>query len=108
MWSLGIVVTAPLLNDDLGFFEAIEYLSVQQLIAEPRIEALAVTVLPGTAGLDIGGLSPNSFDPLPDGVCYELRPVIRTDVLWNAPQDEQIRKRIDHISRVQLPLYPDS
>jgi hypothetical protein len=33
-----------LLNDDLCFFEAVEYLSVQEFIPEPGVEALAVDV----------------------------------------------------------------
>ena len=46
MWPLRVVVPPPLLNDDPGFFQAVEDLSVQELIAEPGIEALAVSVLP--------------------------------------------------------------
>ena len=47
MWALRVVVPSPLLNDDPGFIEAVEDLSVQELVAEPGIEALAVSVLPG-------------------------------------------------------------
>ena len=47
MWALRVVVPSPLLNDDPGFIEAVEDFSVQELITEPGIEALAVPVLPG-------------------------------------------------------------
>jgi len=47
VWSLGVVVTPPLFDDDLGFFQAVEDLSIQKLIAEPGVEALAIPVLPG-------------------------------------------------------------
>jgi len=47
VWALRVVVPSPLLNDDPGFLQAVEDLSVQELVAEPGIEALAVSVLPG-------------------------------------------------------------
>jgi len=47
VWALRVVVPSPLLNDDPGFIETVEDLSVQELVAEPGIEALAVPVLPG-------------------------------------------------------------
>ena len=47
MCALRVVVPSPLLNDDPGFIEAVEDLSVQELIAELGIKALAVPVLPG-------------------------------------------------------------
>jgi len=46
VWALRVVVPSPLLNDDPGFFQAIEDLSVQEFITEPGIEALAISVLP--------------------------------------------------------------
>jgi hypothetical protein len=33
MWSDGVVVSAPLLDDDLRFFDAVEDFAVQQLVA---------------------------------------------------------------------------
>ena len=47
MWTFRVVVPSPLLNDDPGFLQAVEDLPVQELVAEPGIEALAVPVLPG-------------------------------------------------------------
>ena len=43
----GVVVAAPLLDEDLGFTQGVEDLAVQQLVPEPGVEALAVAVLPG-------------------------------------------------------------
>jgi hypothetical protein len=43
-------MAAPALDDDLGLGAAVEYLSVEQLVAELGIEALAVTVLDGDPG----------------------------------------------------------
>ena len=47
VFSDGVVVPPPLLNDDLRLFEGIEALSVEQFIPEAGIEGLAVAVLPG-------------------------------------------------------------
>ena len=44
---LGVVVTTPLFDDDLGFLEGVEDLSVEQFVSEPGIEAFYVSVLPG-------------------------------------------------------------
>jgi hypothetical protein len=38
---------APFFDDDLGFPEAVEDLTVQQFVPEFTVEGLAVAVLPG-------------------------------------------------------------
>ena len=53
MWSDGVVVMAPLTNDDLGFLEAVEDLTVQQLVTHFAVEAFAVAVLPRTSRFDV-------------------------------------------------------
>ena len=45
MWSFRVVVPPLLLDYDLILFEAVEDLTVQELIPESDIEALAITVL---------------------------------------------------------------
>ena len=47
MGSDGVVVAPPLFDQDLGFAQRVEDLTVQQLVPEPCVEALAVAVLPG-------------------------------------------------------------
>ena len=107
MWALRVVVPSPLLNHDPGFIEAVEDLSVQELVAEPGIEALTVSVLPRRSWFDVGGLGTDSLDPLPDRIRDELRSVIRSDVGRDTPDDEQVGQGINHIRRVELPLHPD-
>ena len=41
-----VVVLTPFFDDDLGFLERVEDLSIEQLVAELCVEALAVAVLP--------------------------------------------------------------
>ncbi len=50
VWSNGVVVPPPLLDDDLRLLQAVEDLPVEQFIPEAGIEGLAVAVLPGRAG----------------------------------------------------------
>ncbi len=44
--SDSIVVTTPLLDEDLGLAQAVEDLTVQKFVPEPCVEALAAAVLP--------------------------------------------------------------
>jgi hypothetical protein len=50
--SDGVVVLAPLLNENLGFFQGIEDFAVEQFIPHFAIEAFDVAVLPGAAGFN--------------------------------------------------------
>ncbi len=43
----GVVVDALLLDNDLSFLEALEYLAIEAFIPELAIEGLAVAILPG-------------------------------------------------------------
>ena len=49
----------------------------------------------------------DSLDPLHDVFRDELRPVIRSDVGRNTPDDEQVGQGINQIRRVKRPLHPD-
>ena len=51
MGSHGVVLPAPLLNDDLCLLETVEDFAVEQLVAQLSIEGLAVAVLPRAAWL---------------------------------------------------------
>ncbi len=44
--SFGIVVFPPPFDDDLGFVQRVEDLSVQQFVAHAPVEALAIAMLP--------------------------------------------------------------
>ena len=46
-----VVVLAPTLDDGLRFGEAVEDLAVQKLVAELRVEALAIAVSHGLPGM---------------------------------------------------------
>ena len=107
MWALGIVMFPPLFNQDLRFFQAIEDFSVQQLISEAGIEALTVSVFPWRTRFDVCGLGTHSVDPVPDGLSNELRPVVRSDVGWDTPKNEEICQQINHVGGTELSLHSD-
>ena len=44
MWSHVVVLSEPLVDDDLGLREGLEDLAVEQLVPEAGIEALSVAV----------------------------------------------------------------
>ena len=46
MLADGIVVAPPLFDDDSGFFERVEDLSIEKFVAEPGVEAFAIAVFP--------------------------------------------------------------
>src|SRR5262249_50734367 len=84
------VMAPPAFDDDLSFSEGIEDLAVEQPIAQARVEALDVAVLPRTAAVD----------PSLDGIGDELRPIIRPGIALvgerkagERPQDRQNRIR---------------
>src|SRR4051794_6348339 len=72
VWTNGVVVPSPTLDDHLGLLQSVEDFTVEQFITELRVEAFTVTVLPRTAWLDVGSLGSNGCNPLADGLGDEL------------------------------------
>lgn len=72
---LGVVVFPPLFDQDLRFSKGVEDFSVKQLIPEAGVEALAESVFPGRAVLDVGCHGTHGCDPVSDGLSNELRTV---------------------------------
>ena len=46
VWSDGVVVPAPLFDDDLCLFEGVEDFPIQQFVPEAGIETLTISVFP--------------------------------------------------------------
>jgi len=97
----------PALDDDHRFFERVEDLAVEQLVAQLRVEALDVAVLPRIAWLDVGRLRPDRRDPALHRPGHELGSVVRADVPGHAAQDEQVREHVDDVGRLELAAHPD-
>lgn len=97
----------PLFDQDLCLAEIVEDLSVQQLVAEAGVEALAIAILPRRSGLDISRFRPNGADPIPNGQGDKFQAIVGTNEGGNAKQDEQVGQCIDGICRVQPAPHPD-
>ena len=63
VWSLGVVVYPPLLDQDLSLTEAVEDLAIEQFIPHPPVKAFAVSVFPRTARQGIAWQCPERGDP---------------------------------------------
>ena len=96
-------MTPPALDDHLGFVERVEDFAVQKLISKLRVEAFAVAVLPWAFRFVVGRSRSNGDDPFSNQFGDELRAIVRTEMTWHAAQDEQVRKHIDNVGRVQPP-----
>jgi len=53
VWPDGVVVDAPAFSQHAQLFDRVEDLTVEELVPELGVEALAVAVLPRRAGLDV-------------------------------------------------------
>ena len=95
VWSFCVVVLPPLFDQDLRLGQAVEDFAVEQLIAEPGVEALAISVLPWRTGLDVGRSGANGGDPVPHRLCDELRAVVGSNERRNTAQDEEITQHVD-------------
>src|SRR2546421_563429 len=87
-----VVVPSPTLDDDLGLAQGVEDLAIEKLVAQPRVKALDVPVLPRAARGDVGGLCADRADPILYRLGDEFGAVIGTDVRRHAAQDEQVRQ----------------
>ncbi len=55
MGPVGVVLASPRLDNDLSLEEGGELFEVEQLVADPAVEAFNEGVLPRGAGLDVVG-----------------------------------------------------
>src|SRR5204862_7002120 len=94
-------------DDDLGFTQRVADLTVEQFVAQGRIEAFDEAVLPRAAGGDVSGLRPDGADPLLHRCGDELRAIVGTDVLGDAAQDEQVRQNVDDVDGSEPAGYAD-
>ena len=84
------VVGSPVLDRRLRFLQCVEDLAIEQLIAQFAFEALAITILPRTARLDVSSSGSDSGDPSLERLGGKLREVVETYVRRNVPRDERL------------------
>ncbi len=100
-------MTAPALDDDLGFAKCVEDLTIEQLVAQARVEAFDKAVLPWAPRCDVGGLCADGADPLLHRLGNEFWTIVGTDVRRHAAQDEQVRQHVDDIDRFEPARDPN-
>lgn len=103
----GVIVPPPGLDEHLGFLQCVEHLPIQELVAELRVKALAVSVLPRASRRDIERLYIQTPQPFAQRRGDELRAIARADMIGRPMLDEQICQRLQDKLRVQLALHPD-
>ena len=107
MWSFGVVVCSPLLDDDLRFAQAVEYFLIETFVAELSVEAFAVAVLPWASGFDVECLRSDIGEPFAYDLGGHLRPIVGTDMLWDAAHDHGVGHGLDDTKRVDPPSNTD-
>jgi len=108
MGSDGVVVVAPLLDENPGFLETAEDFAVQQLVPQLAVEAFAIAVLPRAAGLDVEGFGTHARQPAPHDPGGHLRPVVGSDVFGNAPNQHHVCHGFQNTQAVDPPGDSDS
>jgi len=100
-----VVFRPPSFNQNLGLFQGIKNLSVEQLVPELPVEALVVAVLPGTARFDVERLNTNPAQPMPNHPSRELGTIVRTDILGNAMLYKKDFQTAQDIIRLQASFH---
>src|SRR6266516_3516237 len=91
MWTHGIVVVTPLLEREASLRQRAEQRLVQELVAQPAIEALDEGVLHRFAGRNVVPFDPGLVGPGQDGVARQFGAVVTDNRLGlAAPGDQTI------------------
>ena len=89
MWSDGVVLLQPVVNDDSGLCERRKQPPIQTSRAKDRIETLVVGVLPGAAGLDIVGIHVVLLKPFLNHCGDQFRTIVAAKTGWPTVNPEQ-------------------
>ena len=98
---------APALDQDLSLAERRENFSVEQLVAQLRIEALIVAILPWAAGFDIERLHTDPPEPAAHRLGGEFAAIVGSYMLRRAVDGEQLRQAMQDIVGFQLARRDD-
>ncbi len=97
MGSEVVVDVAPVEVEDPCLEDGVEDLAIEELVAEPGVEALDEWVLPGAARLDLERAGAGEPTPIPNRAGDELRPVVHPDVVGRATLSFGLVQHLDHI-----------
>src|SRR4051812_20200428 len=88
MRPLVVVPLAMLLAKHFGLQRRDEGFAAQELVPKAAVKALAIRILPRTAGLDVERLEPAPCDPVLHRQGHEFGAVVAADKLRRAPARE--------------------
>src|SRR5512142_1576398 len=72
VWTIGVVMLPPLLDDDLRLGACAKPFHAQALVAELAVEAFVAAILPRLAWIDQRGVDAGFVQPLEHGTTDEL------------------------------------
>ena len=81
MWTEGVVVDPPRLDDAASFAKPVEQMLVEALVTQPAIERFHERILCRLSGCDVVPFDPSVLHPFQDRVTGQLRAVVRDDHL---------------------------
>lgn len=94
-----VVLPAETVRQVPGLLQRREELHVEQLVSEPGVEGLDVSILPGAAWLDEEGGAANFREPGSELTGDEFRPVVGAQVLGCAAVLDDLGELLDHVLR---------
>jgi hypothetical protein len=94
-------------NGERRLVERRELLALQQLVAELRVEALAVAILPRAARLDVERLHTDPAEPGSNALGDELWPIVRSNMLGRAVAAHEIGQTVKHVVGAKPPRDDD-
>ena len=75
-----------MLDEGLGFLDAVENFAVGQFIPQFSVEAFTITVLPWASGLDVERLGAHVCQPAAYDLGRHLKAIVGSDVLRADPE----------------------
>src|SRR5229473_5910638 len=97
MGSEVVVDVAPVEVEDPCLEDGVEDLAIEELVAEPGVEALDEWVLPRATRLDVQGASAGESAPITNRARDQLRSVVHPDAFGGAALGLGLVEHVDHI-----------
>ena len=88
MWADVIVLSEPLVDDDLSLLCCGEPFGVEHLAAQSSVKSFVVSILPGLPGIDPDRLDTDPCQPVLHRFRDELGAIVGTDIFWSAVAQE--------------------
>lgn len=100
-----VVVSPPGFDQYFGFGEAVEDLTVEQLVTQRPVEAFVVAVLPRRSGRDVKRLHADLSQPFLNCRRDKFAAIIGPDICWRPARDEQVSQGRQHVFVFELPRH---